>query len=163
MDDPADVIPVMVAVTMPPSQPHFKCVLVDKNKSLLAVFKELELEGDDQRRSADPSAKVSTSESGTFFPFHDRVSLDQASKMLRSDILWVNFEYPEVRRVPPPGVKNAFEVLKRASSTKKSLPAKYPNPVNGLFQLFNKMVDLCKDTKVFFRYMTTAKSSIILK
>ena len=100
MDDPADVIPVMVAVTMPPSQPHFKCVLVDKNKSLLAVFKELELEGDDQTRSADPSAKVSTSESGTFFPFHDRVSLNQASKMLRSDILWVNFEYPEVRRVP---------------------------------------------------------------
>jgi hypothetical protein len=44
MDDPADVIPVMVAVTMPPSQPHFKCVLVDKNKSLLAVFKELELD-----------------------------------------------------------------------------------------------------------------------
>ena len=50
MDDPADVIPVMVAVTMPPSQPHFKCVLVDKNKSLLAVFKELELEGDDQTK-----------------------------------------------------------------------------------------------------------------
>ena len=39
--------------------------LVDKNKSLLAVFKELELEGDDQTRSADPSAKVSTSDSGT--------------------------------------------------------------------------------------------------
>ena len=80
-----------------------------------------------------------------------------------AQIFSVNFEYPEVRRVPPPGVKNAFEVLKRASSTKKSLPAKYPNPVNGLFQLFNKMVDLCKDTKVFFRYMTTAKSSIIWK
>ena len=78
MDDPADVIQVMVAVPMPPSQPHFKCVLVDKNKSLLAVFKELELEGDDQTRSADPSAKVSTSESGTFFPFNDRVSLNQA-------------------------------------------------------------------------------------
>ena len=50
MDDPADVIPVMVAVTMSPSQPHFKCVLVDKNKSLLAVFKELELGGDDQTK-----------------------------------------------------------------------------------------------------------------
>ena len=45
-----------------------------------------------------------------------------------------------------------FEVLKQASLTKKSLPSKYQNPANGLFQLFNRLVDLCKDTKVFFRY-----------
>ena len=151
MDDPTDDIPVMVAVSTPPSQPHFNCVLVDKKKSLGVVFKELESEGGGQSSSADPSAKVSIKESGPFFPFNGRITLNQASKMLRSDILWVNFEYPEVRRVPPPGVKNAFEVLKQASLTKKSLPSKYQNPVNGLFQLFNRLVDLCKDTKVFFR------------
>ena len=151
MDNHTDDIPVMVAVSTPPSKPHFNCVLVDKKKNLGSVFTELESEGG-AGSSADPSMKVSTTESGTFFPFNERITLNQASKMLRSDILWVKFEYPEVRRVPPPGLKNAFEVLKQASLTKKSLPSKYQNPSNGLFQLFNRLVDLCKDTKVFFRY-----------
>ena len=103
-----------------------------------------EMETDDIITSMAPAVKVSSSETGTVFPFNDRVTLDQASKMLRSDILWVNYEYPEVVRVPPPGIRNAFEVLKTASATKRSLPIKYPNPINGLFKLFNKMVDQCK-------------------
>ena len=87
------------------------------------------------------------------FPFNNRVTLDQASKMLRSDILWVHFEFSQVNKAPPPGVRNAFEVLKKASVTKSSLPTKYSKPVNGLFQLFNRLVDLCSDSRVFFRYV----------
>ena len=144
-----DEIPVMVAITRPPSRPQFKCLLLDKKKRFLSVFQELET--DDTFTSMTPGVKVSSSETGTVFPFNDRVTMDQASKMLRSDILWVNFEYPEVARVPPPSIRNAFEVLKTASATKTSLPNKYPNPINGLFKLFNKLVDQCKDTNIFFR------------
>ena len=150
-DSPEDEIPVMVAITRAPSKPQYKCVLVDKNKKLAVVFQQLEAEDHHNRSSGAPSVKLSSSETGATFPFNDRVTLDQACKMLRSDILWVNFEHPEVRRVPPPGTRNAFEVLKRASSSKKSLPTKYPKPVNGLFELFNKLVDLCKDNNTFFR------------
>ena len=150
MADSPDEIPVMVAISRAPSKPQFKCVLVDKKKKLGVVFQQLETE-DHYMSSGAPSVKVSSSETAAIFPFNDRVTLDQASKMLRSDILWVNFEYPEVVRVPPPGIRNAFEVLKKASSTKKSLPTKYPKPINGLFELFNKLVDLCKDTNIFFR------------
>ena len=113
--DSPDEIPVMVAISRAISKPQFKCVLVDKKKRFAVVFQELESE-DDDRSSGAPSVKVSSSETGTIFPFNDRVTIDQASKMLRSDILWVNFEYPEVMRVPPPGIRNAFEVLKKASS-----------------------------------------------
>ena len=147
--DSEDDIPVMVAITSPPSRPQFKCLLLDKKKRFASVFQEMET--DDFITTMAPAVKVSSSETGTVFPFNDRVTIDQASKMLRSDILWVNYEYPEVVRVPPPGIRNAFEVLKTASATKRSLPIKYPNPINGLFKLFNKMVDQCKDTNIFFR------------
>ena len=50
----------------------------------------------------------------TLIPFHLRITVDQAVKMLRSDVLWINFEFPAPEEVPPPDVKNAFDVLKDA-------------------------------------------------
>ena len=89
--DSEDDIPVMVAITRPPSRPQFKCLLLDKKKRFASVFQEMET--DDIITSMAPAVKVSSSETGTVFPFNDRVTIDQASKMLRSDILWVNYEY----------------------------------------------------------------------
>ena len=146
-------IPVMVAISHSISKPKFKCILVDKNQSLSSVYQEFSTDSENNNCPGFmlPHVKVSTSESGDRIPFHMRISLDQASKMLRSDILWISFEFPSQEIVPPPGVKNAFEVLNIAQNTKTSLPTKYLKPINGTFELFNKLVDLCKDTKVFFR------------
>ena len=92
----ADEIPVMVAISQAPSKPRFKCVLVDKRNRFDTVFQELlEKEEDDYSSLSTPDIKVSCSESGNIFPFNNRVTLDQASKMLRSDILWVHFEFSE--------------------------------------------------------------------
>ena len=79
--------------------------------------------------------------------------------MLHSDVLWVTFELPSQNRAsaPPTGVKNAFDVLRNAQrqSSKSSLPSKYPNPINGTFKVFNHLVDLCQETFVFFRYLSS--------
>jgi hypothetical protein len=146
-------VPVMVAISHSISKPKFTCILVDKGKSLSTLYQEFSTLSDNNNGPClnGPSAKVSTSEAGNTIPFHQRITVDQAFKMLRSDILWINFEFPPQEKVPPPNVKNAFEVLKFAQITKTSLPEKYPRPINGTFELFNKIVDLCRETKVFFR------------
>ena len=157
MAETVDEIPVMVAISRAPLKPKYKCVLVDKKRRFASLLQdELESEVDGQSSSQSLNVKVSTSESGDKFPFNDRITFDQATRMLHSNILWVNFEFPEERTAPPRSVRNAFEVLKNSSLVKQSLPTKYPNPINGLFQLFNKLVDLCKDTDVYFRYFDLA-------
>ena len=146
-------IPVMVAISHSIAKPRFSCILADKGKSLSSVYKEFS-EDSENNNGPDilvPNAKVSTTESGDRIPFHLRITLDQATKMLRADTLWITFEFPAQEIAPPPNVQNAFEILKQAQTTRSSLPSKYPNPTNGTFELFNKLVDLCKETKVFFR------------
>lgn len=144
-------IPLMVARSFL-GKPQFSCILVDKGKTFLEILQELPGDTDNNTVTKEvPKVCVSTSENGEKIPFHMRIKLEQALKMLRSDVLWVNFEFPTPEVVPPPETRNAFEVLRLAQKTKASLPLKYSDPANGKFQLFNKLVDLCKETKVFFR------------
>ena len=98
-----------------------------------------------------PTIQVATTENGEKIPFNARITIDQASKMLRSDILWVNYQISSTKSAPPTNLRNAFEVLKAAQTTKRSLPVKYPNPINGSFKLFNRLVSLCEESGVFFR------------
>ena len=145
-------IPVMVAISNSLSIPKFACILADKSKKLSTVFEEFASESEEIPESTlGPTVKISTSDTGEQRAFNSKITLDQASKMLHSDVLWVVFEFPAQKSVPPPGTRNAFDVLKLAQSTKSSHPAKYSNPVNGTFKLFNRLVDLCKETNVFFR------------
>ena len=148
-----DTVPVMVAISHSISKPKFTCILVDKGKSLSTLYQEFSAISDNNNGPGHkcPKAKVSTSEGGNTIPFLQRITVDQVFKMLRSDILWINFEFPPEEKVPPPNVKNAFELLKFAQVNKTSLPEKYTRPINGTFELFNKLVDLCRETKVFFR------------
>ena len=148
-------IPVMVAIRRTISRPQFKCILVNKDKKFSTLYQEVsaDLENNDVVSSSDvppPTVQVSTSEAGTNFPFHLRITIDQASKMLRSDILWITFELQIKPSAPSPTIKNAFDVLKQAQRN-KSLPVKYSNPINGSLKVFNKLVDLCRETEVFFR------------
>ena len=146
-------IPVMVAVQQTLAGPKFSCLLIDKGKTFSALFKEVAAADHENNLAASkPTIKVSTTETGDTIPFHERITVDQASKMLRSDILWVTFQLPLEKSAPPPRVRNAFEVLINAQQTKSSLPIKYPKPINGSFELFNELVSLCQGTGVFFRY-----------
>ena len=139
------------------ARPQFRCLLLDKDKKLSSVYEELSADAENNNEepiSETPTVQVSTSETGPNFPFHLRITIEQATKMLRSDILWVTFELPikTSAPAPPPNIRNAFDVLKKAQSTKSSLPVKYSNPVNGTLKVFNKLVELCQETGVFFRY-----------
>ena len=147
-------IPLMVATQRTNSKPKFSCILVDRGKKFSTLYQEVsaDLENNNADVNVTPSVKVSTSEGGDSIPFHMRISIDQASKMLRSDVLWVTFQFPSEKSAPSLNTRNAFDVLKLAQTTKKSLPAKYPKPINGSFELFNKLVSLCQETQVFFRY-----------
>ena len=145
----------MVAMRRTIAKPQFRCLLLDKDRKLSSVFQDLSADAEnnnDEPIHATPTVQVSTSETGPNFPFHLRITIDQATKMLRSDILWVTFELPIKTSAPPPNIRNAFDVLKKAQSTKSSLPVKYPNPINGTFKVFNKLVELCQETGIFFRY-----------
>ena len=105
-------IPVMVATSRPPSKPKFMCRLVNKKKSLLKVFHETEeneTQVDNDPDFKPATVKVSSSETGEQFPFHAKITIDQACRMLRSDILWINYELATQRVVPPPNVRNALE------------------------------------------------------
>ena len=147
----ADEVPVMVAIQRTISKPRFSCILVDKGKKFSTLYHEVSADEENNNKDIEPVVKVSTTESGDTIPFLGRITIDQASKMLRSDILWVTFELPLEKSVPPPNIRNAFDILKQAQSTKSSLPNKYLNPINGSFELFNKLVSLCEETQVFFR------------
>ena len=153
-------VPVMVALRLTISKPKFRCILVDRFKQFSSLFQELlkdeEFEDKEGLSDKNPVVQVSTTETGQGIPFHLRITINQAFKMLHSDVLWVTFELPSQNcaSAPPTGVKNAFDVLRNAQrqSSKSSLPSKYPNPINGTFKVFNHLVDLCQETVVFFRY-----------
>ena len=153
-------VPVMVALRLTISKPKFRCILVNRFKQFSSLYQELltdgEIENNEALSEKNPVVQVSTTETGQSIPFHLRITVDQASKMLNSDVLWVTFEHPlqNSASAPPTCVKNAFDVLKNAQrqSSKSSLPSKYPNPINGTFKVFNHLVDLCQETCVFFRY-----------
>ena len=148
-------VPLMVAISKTIAPPKYRCILVDKGKKFSTVYEEFSAEIDetiDQTSTTQPLVKVSSSETSERKLFNSRISIDQAAKILRADFLWVTFEFPSPEIVPPPNTRNAFDVLRSAQSTKSSLPDKYKNPSNGTFQLFNKLVDLCRETKAFFRY-----------
>ena len=144
-------VPIMVAIQQTISRPKFSCLLVHTGKKFSTLYQELVADLENNNIEISPTVKVSTSEDGDTIPFHDRITVDQASKMLRSDILWVTFQLPLEKSAPPPNIRNAFEVLKHAQKTKSSLPSKYPKPINGSFELFNKLVSLCQETGVYFR------------
>ena len=118
------------------------------------LYQEVSTDVENNNTAGAPSVHVSTSEGGDSFPFHMRITIEQSSKMLRSEILWVTFllQFPSEKTVPPLSTRNAFEVLRLDQTTKKNLPVKYPKPINGSFELFNKLVNLCHETGVFFRY-----------
>ena len=146
--DPGE-IPLMVAVQRTMSNPKFSCILVKKDRKLSAVYEDI-AEAESRNNNDDfptPIIRVSTTENGEKIPFNARITIDQASKMLRSDVLWVNYQIQisSTKSAPPTNVRNAFEVLKAAQTTKRSLPVKYPNPINGSFKLFNKLVSLCEE------------------
>ena len=145
--------PLMVAIQRSISRPKFSCILADREKKLSTLYKEFsaDLENNNEILHPIQTIQVSTSENGDSIPFQARVTIDQATKMLRSDILWVNYQIASEKPAPPSSTKNAFDVLKLAQSSKKSLPVKYSNPVNGSFKLFNHLVSLCQETGVFFR------------
>ena len=156
-------IPLMVAVQRTIAKPKFSCILVEKEKKFSTLYQEVSADFENNNVALPPTVKVSTSEDGDPIPFLSRITIDQAAKMLRSEILWVTFVLPCERSAPPPSIKNAFDVLKLAQTTKSSLPSKYPKPINGNFELFNKLVNLCKDTQVFFRYSIYSLSLILLQ
>ena len=145
------------------SKPKFRCILVDRFKQFSSLFQELlkdeEFENNEGLSDKNPVVQVSKTETGQGIPFHLRITIDQAFQMLHSDVLWVTFELPSQNRAsaPPTGVKNAFDVLRNAQrqSSKSSLPSKYPNPINGTYKVFNHLVDLCQETSVFFRYLSS--------
>ena len=143
----------MVAIQRSISRPKFSCILADREKKLSTLYQEFsaDLENNNEILHPIQTIQVSTSENGDSIPFQARVTIDQATKMLRSDILWVNYQIASEKQAPPSSTKNAFDVLKLAQSSKKSLPVKYSNPVNGSFKLFNHLVSLCQETGVFFR------------
>ena len=151
----------MVAIRNSLSKPKFRCILLSKDRKFSGVLEDLKTDLENNNiddgpcdNEAAPKVLVSTSETGVSFPFHSRISVDQASKMLRSDILWVTFEFPvKSHNAPPTTIRNAFDVLKKAQTTKSSLPIKYPSPINGTFKAFNHLVDLCRESGVFFRYL----------
>ena len=91
----AAAIPVMVAISHSISKPKFTCTLVDKGMRLSSLYKDLLSNSDEKDDSCAeaPSDKVSTSEGGAAIPFHLKITVDQAVKMLRSDVLWINFEF----------------------------------------------------------------------
>ena len=142
----------MVAVQQTIARPKFSCMLVDNEKKFSTVYQELAADLENNNVGVFPIVKVSTTENGDSIPFHHRITVNQASKMLRSDILWITFELPLLKSTPPLQVNNAFEVMKQAQRTKTSLPSKYPKPINGSYELFNKLVTLCQETGVRFRY-----------
>ena len=143
----------MVAIQRSISRPKFSCILADKEKKLSTLYQEFsaDLENNNEILHPIQTIQVSTSENGDSIPFQARVTIDQATKMLRSDILWVNYQIASEKPAPPSSTKNAFDVLKLAQSSKKSLPVNYSNPVNGSFKLVNHLVSLCQETGVFFR------------
>ena len=146
-------LPLMVAIQRSISRPKFSCILTDREKKLSTLYQEISADLENNNDIVHPiqTIQVSTSENGESIPFQARVTIDQATKMLRSDILWVNYQIASEKPAPPSSTKNAFDVLKLAQSSKKSLPVKYSNPVNGSFKLFNHLVSLCQETGVFFR------------
>ena len=145
-------IPLMVSISKSIATAKYRCILADKQKKLSAVFEEFAAEHDEALdTNTTPIVKVGTSEMGEQKPFNSRISVEQAAKMLNTDTLWVKFEFPADEVAPPLNTRNAFDVLRSAQSTKSCLPEKYKNPSNGSFQLFNKLVDLCRESRVFFR------------
>ena len=145
----------MVAIQRSISRPKFSCILADREKKLSTLYQEIaaDLENNNEILHPIQTIQVSTSENGDIIPFQARVTIDQATKMLRSEILWVNYQIASEKPAPPSSTKNAFDVLKLAQSSKKNLPVKYSNPVNGSFKLFNHLVSLCQETGVFFSYV----------
>ena len=131
----------------------FSCILADRGKNLSTLYQEVsaDLENNNEDLRPIQTIQVSTSENGDNIPFHERITIDQATKTLRSDILWVNYQISSEKPAPPSNTKNAFDVLRLAQSSKHNLPVKYSNPVNGSFKMFNHLVSLCQKTGVFFR------------
>ena len=146
-------IPLMVAICRSISQPKYRCILVEKKKKLLEVIELAAADEETQINSNETfKVKVATSETSEQKPFNPRISVEQAAKILGTDALWVKFEFPVFDVAPPANTVNAFDLLRAAQTVKSSLPEKYKNPSNGSFKLFNKLVDLCRGSKVFFRY-----------
>ena len=146
-------LPLMVAIQRTISKPKFSCILADREKKLSTLYQEVsaDLENNNEDLRPIQTIQVSTSENGDSIPFHERITIDQATKMLRSNILWVNYQISSEKPAPPSITKYAFDVLRLAQSSKQNLPVKYLNPVNGSFKLFNHLVSLCQKTGVFFR------------
>ena len=146
-------LPLTVAIQRTISKPKFSCILADREKKLSTLYQEVsaDLENNNEDLRPIQTIQVSTSENGDSIPFHERITIDQATKMLRSNILWVNYQISSEKPAPPSNTKNAFDVLRLAQSSKQNLPVKYLNPVNGSFKLFNHLVSLCQKTGVFFR------------
>ena len=110
----ADEVPVMVAIQRTISKPRFSCILVDKVEKFSTLYHKVSADAENNKEDIhiEPVVKVSTTEAGDTIPFLGRITIDQASKMLRSDILWVTFELPLEKSAPPPNIRNAFDILK---------------------------------------------------
>ena len=76
----------MVAIQRSNSKPKF---LVDRGKKFSMLYHEVSADVENNNTAGAPSVHVSTSEGGDSFPFHMRITIEQSSKMLRSEILWI--------------------------------------------------------------------------
>ena len=80
-------LPLMVAIQRSISRPKFSCILADREKKLSTLYQEIaaDLENNNEILHPIQTIQVSTSENGDIIPFQARVTIDQATKMLRSE------------------------------------------------------------------------------
>ena len=77
--------------------------------------------------------RVSSSRSGSFDKFSLTNSVSLVSRILKTDVIWVQYEKIATPNNLP--LKNAFELLKVASKV-KALPDKITNPINQKQELY---------------------------
>ena len=141
-------VPVMIRfLNLTGSQGSFRISEVDKTATLGSVLQKEGLESwsaDD----ANIQVKVSSSRSGCFDKFSMTNSVSLVSRILKTDVIWIQYEKISTTNNLP--LKNAFELLKVASYA-KALPYKITNPINQKQELFNEVIEfLISDQEVLF-------------
>ena len=123
----ATTVPVMIRfLNLTGSQGSFHISEVDKTSTLGSVLQKEGVESwtaDD----SDIQVRVSSSRSGSFDKFSLTNSVSLVSRILKTDVIWVQYEKIATPNNLP--LKNAFELLKVASKV-KALPDKITNPIN---------------------------------
>ena len=143
----ATTVPVMIRfLNLTGSQGSFHISEVDKTSRLGSV---LQKEGEESWTADDSNiqVRVSSSRSGSFDKFSLTNSVSLVSRILKTDVIWVQYEKIATPNNLP--LKNAFELLKVASKV-KALPDKITNPINQKQELFNEVIKFLSDQEVLF-------------